>query len=81
VAFWDFLLTGTTPNYLIGAAGNGRAQRSSNSEAQRAPRRAIAWAPRERNKALQCTTSAAARNGLGATIKYLVNRNAGTEKN
>jgi hypothetical protein len=33
---------GTTPNHLRGAAGNGRAQRSSTCEAQRAPPRATA---------------------------------------
>jgi hypothetical protein len=35
---------GTTPNYLRGAAGNGRAQRLSTFDAQRAPPRAKAWA-------------------------------------
>jgi hypothetical protein len=28
-------------------------------------------------KLLRCATSAAAKNGLGTTIKYLVNQNAG----
>jgi hypothetical protein len=37
---------GTTLNYLRGAAGNGRAHRSSNFDAQRAPPQAAAWAPR-----------------------------------
>jgi hypothetical protein len=32
-------------NYLGGAAGNGRVQRSSTFDAQRAPPRATAWAP------------------------------------
>jgi hypothetical protein len=36
----------TTLNYLRGAAGNGRAQRSSTFDTQRAPPRAMAWAPR-----------------------------------
>jgi hypothetical protein len=61
----------TTPNYLRGAAGNGRAQRSSTFDTQRAPPRAEASASRQINTALRCTTSAAAGNGLGTTIKYL----------
>jgi hypothetical protein len=36
----------TTLNYLRGAAGNGRAKRSSTFGAQRAPPLATAWAPR-----------------------------------
>jgi hypothetical protein len=36
---------GTTLNYLRGAAGNGRALRSSTFDAQRAPPRATAWTP------------------------------------
>jgi len=35
---------GTTLNYLRGAAGNSRAQRSSTFDAQQAPPRATAWA-------------------------------------
>jgi hypothetical protein len=62
---------GTMPNYLCGAAGDGRAQRLSSFDAQRAPPRATAWAPRLMSTALRCTTSAAARKGLGTTIKYL----------
>jgi|AntAceMinimDraft_5_1070358.scaffolds.fasta_scaffold270619_1 hypothetical protein len=37
---------GTTLNYLRGAAGNGRAQQRSTFDAQRAPPRETAWAPR-----------------------------------
>jgi hypothetical protein len=37
---------GTTLNYLRGATGNGRAQRSSTFGARRALPRATAWAPR-----------------------------------
>jgi len=37
---------GTTLNYLRGAAGNGRAKRSSTFDAQRAPPRVTFWAPR-----------------------------------
>jgi len=37
---------GTTPSYLRGAAGNGRAQRSSTFDTKRSPLRAAAWAPR-----------------------------------
>jgi hypothetical protein len=37
---------GITLNYLRIAAGNGRAQRKSTFDAQRAPPRATAWAPR-----------------------------------
>jgi hypothetical protein len=37
---------GTALSYLRGAAGNGRAQRSSACDAQRAPSRATDWAPR-----------------------------------
>jgi len=33
---------GTAPNYLRGAVGNGRSQRSINSDARRAPPRATA---------------------------------------
>jgi hypothetical protein len=62
---------GTTPNYLRGAAGNGRAQRSSSFDAHRAPPRATAWAPRLMNTALRCTTSATAGIGVGNTPNYL----------
>jgi len=58
----------TSPSYLRGAAGNGRAQRPSTTDAQRAPPRATAWAPREMNTALRRTTGAAASNGLGNAI-------------
>jgi hypothetical protein len=61
---------GTTLNYLRGAAGNGRAQQSSAFDAQRASPRATALAPWQINNALRCTTSAAAGNGPGTTIKY-----------
>jgi membrane protein YqaA with SNARE-associated domain len=37
---------GITLNYLRGAAGNGRAQRSSTFDAQQALQRATAWASR-----------------------------------
>jgi hypothetical protein len=37
---------GTTPNYLRGAADNGRAQLLSYFDAQRAPPRASIWAKR-----------------------------------
>jgi hypothetical protein len=37
---------GTTLNYLRGAAGNDRAQRSSTCDAQRAAPRTTAWSPR-----------------------------------
>ena len=37
---------GTILNYLRGAASNSRAQRSRTWDAQRAPPRATAWAPR-----------------------------------
>jgi hypothetical protein len=37
---------GTTLSYLRGAAGSGWEQRSSTFDAQRAPPRAMAWAPR-----------------------------------
>ena len=62
---------GTTLSYLRGAASNDRAQRSSSFGAQIAPPRATAWAPRYINTALRYTTSAAAVNGLGITIKYV----------
>jgi hypothetical protein len=71
----------TTPNYLRGANANGRAQRSSFFDAKRAPPRATAWAPRQMNTALRCTTSAAAGNGLGTTIKYLRRSTSGTAGN
>ena len=77
----------TTLNYLRGAKANGRAQRSSSFDAKRAPPRATAWAPRSstcsaqraapratagcNDQNLPCTTSGAAGNGLGTTIKYL----------
>jgi hypothetical protein len=47
---------GTTPNYLRGAASNGRAQRSSTFDAQRAPPWLTAWAPRS----ITCTAQQAA---------------------
>jgi len=71
---------GTTPNYLRGAAGNGRAQQSSVFDAQRAPPRETAWAPRQMNTALRCTTSAAAGNGLGNTIKHLHRATSGKRR-
>jgi hypothetical protein len=37
---------GLRPSYLRGAVGNGRVQRCSTFDAQRAPPRAAAWAPR-----------------------------------
>jgi len=71
---------GTTPNYLRGAAGNGRAQQSSAFDAQRAPPRETAWAPRQMNTVLRCTTSAAAGNGLGNTIKHLQRATSGKRR-
>jgi hypothetical protein len=68
---------GTTLNNMRGAAGNGRAQRLSTFDAQRAPPRTTAWAPRQMNTTLRCTTSAAAGNGLGTTAKYLQRTTSG----
>jgi hypothetical protein len=72
---------GTTLNYLRGAAGNGRAQSSSTFDAQRAPSRATAWAPRQMNTALRCATSATAGNGLGMTTKYQQRTTSGVAGN
>jgi membrane protein YqaA with SNARE-associated domain len=44
---------GTAINYLRGAAGNGRAQRSSFFDTQPALPRATAWAPRYMKTALR----------------------------
>jgi hypothetical protein len=71
---------GTTLNYLRGAAGNGRAQRSSTFDAQRAVPQETAWAPRQMNTALRCTTSAATGTSLGNTIKYLQRTTSGKRR-
>jgi hypothetical protein len=62
---------GTLLFFLRGAAGNGRAQRSSPCEKERAPPWAAAWAPRYMSPALRQTTSAAGGNGLGTTSNFL----------
>jgi hypothetical protein len=74
----------TTANYLPGAAGNGRAQRSSTCDALRAPPRSTAWARRSStcdiNRAAPRATAGRSDQvpmthsrlvGLGTTAEYL----------